>query len=391
MDRRQFLHAGAVAALGLLGAPMLNLGRVRLGAAEVSTRAVDLVLESRAIDMLGLFTLDWPELFRWQRQPQTFGDAEFRRLAASGVRVFHPAVETRAKDPYAGALRWLAGWNHLLRARRCLLGRVEAPADLEALPAQGRIGVVLGFQNATHFRTALDVGTFYALGQRVCQLTYNTHNRLGSGGYEETDRGLTPFGAEVVAEMNRVGMAVDVSHCGERTSREAFEASRYPVLLTHSNCAALNPGHPRCASDEVIRRMAATGGVMGITVVRAFVGGARPGLGDVLDHFDHVARLVGVEHVGLGSDVDVTGLDAKTGRVRSFYAIRGLDPATRTFQIADGLLQRGWGAEATALALGGNFRRALGAIWHREARRVPSARELRRDPFCPLPRPAAPG
>jgi membrane dipeptidase len=191
--------------------------------------------------------------------------------------------------------------------------------------------------------------------------------------------------------MNRVGMAIDVSHCGERTSREAIEASRHPVLVTHSNCRTLNPGHPRCKSDAVIRRMAASGGVMGITVVRAFVGGSRPSLDDLLGHYDHVARLVGVEHVGLGSDTDVTALDAKTGKVRSFYAIRGLDPATRTYQIADGLLRRGYSPEAVELVLGGNFRRALAAIWHTEPRSVDASRELRRDPFCPTPRPAPPG
>jgi membrane dipeptidase len=391
MNRRQFLQAGAVAGLGLLGGPVLKLGRVRLGAVEVSTRAADLVLGTPAIDMLGLLTLDWPKLFGWHRRPESFLEADFRHLETAGVNVFHPAVETSSRDPHTGTLRWLAGWNHLLRSRACFLGRIASPADLVTVPAQGRIGIVLGFQNSTHFRTALDVQAFHALGQRVSQLTYNAHNRLGSGCYEGSDRGLTRFGAEVVAEMNRVGMAVDVSHCGERTSREAIEASRHPVLVTHANCRTLNPGHPRCKSDAVIRRLAAEGGVMGITVVRAFVGGARPSLDDVLDHFTHVARLVGVEHVGLGSDVDVTALDEKTGRIRSFYAIRGLDPVARVFQIADGLLRRGFSPAAVGLILGGNFQRALGRIWHAEPRSVDALRELQRDPFCPAPRPSAPG
>jgi membrane dipeptidase len=390
MNRRKFLQGGLLAGLGVVGAPMLNLGRVRLGAVEVSTRAADLVLGSPVIDMLGLFTLDWPKLFRWQRTPETFREADFRGLEGSGVNVFHPAVETQSKDPYTAAMRWLAGWNHLLRAEGCFLSRIASPAELVSAPAQSRIGVILGFQNADHFRTPLDVQAFYALGQRVSQLTYNRHNRLGSGSYEGTDRGLTRFGAEVVAEMNRVGMAIDVSHCGERTSREAIEASRYPVLVTHANCRALNPGHPRCKSDALIRRLAAAGGVMGITVVRAFVGPGRPSLAKVLDHFVHVARLVGPEHVGLGSDVDVTALDEKTGRIRSFYAIQGLDPAVRVFQIADGLLGRGFGPRSVELVLGGNFRRALGAIWHAEPQSVDSRRALQRDPFCPAPRPSAP-
>jgi membrane dipeptidase len=393
MNRRQLLKRGVLAGLAVVGGPMLNLGRCRLLAAEpveVSTAAVDAVMGSRVIDMLGLLTLDWPKLFRWHRMPQGFAEADYRQLERSGVNVFHPAVETSARDAWSGAMRWTAGWNHLLRSHGCFIARVDSPADLVAAPDRGKIGVVVGFQNANHFRTAGDVGAFYGLGQRVSQLTYNGANRLGSGCYEPVDRGLTPFGAEIVAEMNRVGMAIDISHCGERTSRDALAASRHPVLVTHSNARAV-AAHPRNRSDEVIRAMASGGGVMGITVVRAFVGGRpAPTLDDVLDHFDHVARLVGVEHVGLGSDVDVTAIDPATGRVRSFYAIQGLDPVARVFQIADGLLRRGYGRRSVELILGGNFRRALTAIWHREPATPAAGREARRDPFCPAPHPRDP-
>lgn len=395
MNRRQFLQGGVLAGAGLLAGPMLNFGRCRPFAAhavEISTRAADLVLGSRVIDMLGLWTLDWPKLFRWHRSPGDFTEADHRQLEVSGVKVFHPAVETSSREPFTGAMRWMAGWNHLLRSHGCLLARIDSPADLVRVPEQRKTGVILGFQNANHFRTVVDVRGFYGLGQRVSQLTYNGRNRLGSGAYEATDRGLTAFGAEVVAEMNRVGMAIDLSHCGERTSRDAMAASRRPVLVTHSNCQALVPGHPRCKSDAVIRRLAAGGGVMGITTVRAFISrSSRPTIEHLLDHFDHVARLVGVEHVGLGSDLDVTGIDPRTGRLRPFYAIRGLEPAARVFQIADGLLRRGHSPRSVALILGGNFHRALSAIWHGDPGDVAS-RELQRDPFCPS-RPAvvAPG
>lgn len=395
MNRRQFLQAGVVAGLGALGAPMINLGRVRLLALdgpEISTRAADLVLGSRVIDMLGLLTLDWKTLFGWHRQPRRFGEPDYRRLELSGVDVFHPAVETGAGDPYAGAMRWITGWNRLLRSHGCFISKVEAPADLVRAPAQGHVGIMVGFQNSSHFRTTIDVRGFYGLGQRVSQLTYNGRNRLGSGCYAKPDSGLTRFGAEVVAEMDRVGMAIDVSHCGERTSRDAMEASKHPVLITHSNCEALVRGHPRCKSDATIRRMAATGGVMGITVVRGFVSHKpNPTIVDVLDHFDHVARLVGVEHVGLGSDVDVTAVDPKTGRRNPFYVIRGLDPVGRVFQIADGLLGRGYGPADVEGILGGNFQRALGAIWHAEPETVASHREVERDPFCPPPHSPVPG
>jgi membrane dipeptidase len=146
--------------------------------------------------------------------------------------------------------------------------------------------------------------------------------------------------------MNRAGMAVDVSHCSERTTLGAFAASTKPVLITHSNCRAL-VGHPRCKSDAVLRAMAAQGGVMGITAVRAFVRQPEASLDDLLDHFDHVARVAGPEHVGLGSDVDVDARDPRSGRVRPAYAIEGMNPARRTFEVVEGLLRRGWTAKAS--------------------------------------------
>jgi membrane dipeptidase len=156
--------------------------------------------------------------------------------------------------------------------------------------------------------------------------------------------------------MNSAGMAIDISHCGERTSLDAIAASKKPVLITHSNCRALAPGVARCKSDEVIRRAASQGGVFGITAVRRFVkvqGSAT--VEDVLDHFDHAVKLVGVEHVGLGSDFD---LDAHPS-----YDIPGLNRPSRVYELTEGLLRRGYRDADIALMLGGNFERALDQIW----------------------------
>lgn len=395
MDRRTFLKTGILGGLAVAGAPMVNLGRCRLDAAsavEVSTRAVDLVLDSTVVDMLGLLTLDWDQFARWRRRPEEFVETDYRRLEASGVNILHPAVETSAADAFAGAARWTNGWNRLLGAHGCFLERIDTIADLLHTPILRRIGIVIGFQNSTHFRAVSDVALFARHGQRVSQLTYNSANRLGSGGYAPKDHGLTRYGAEIVAEMNRVGMAVDVSHCGDRTSLDAIAASRYPVLVTHSNCRALVPGHPRCKPDPVIRRLARGGGVIGITIVRAFVSRKRrPAIDDLLDHFDHVRRVAGAEHVGLGSDTDLTAVDPRTGRANPVYAIRGLDPGHRVFQIADGLLRRGWREDHVRLVLGGNFLRALAAILPDDPRQpLRSEATLRRDPFCPAPRPPVP-
>ncbi len=388
LTRRTLLRSGLLAGAGLVGAPMLGFGRCRLFAQGpvVSTRAFDLVVESTVIDMLGLLTLDWPRLRRWMSEPASFDEPQYRQLEASGINLFHPAVETSARDPHEGARRWLAGWNALLSSRPCFLAPVSSMADLLEARRLGKIAVLVGFQNSSHFRTASDVGLFWSLGQRVSQLTYDARNALGSGAREPRDRGLTPFGAEVVAAMNRVGMVVDISHCGERTSREAIAASREPVLVTHANCRALAP-HPRNKSDAIIRLMAAGGGVMGITLVRAFVGASSPTLQDVLSHFDHVARLVGVEHVGLGSDVDLEAIDAASGRPLAVYQIRGMTPGRRVFQLADGLLRRGYSEASVRLVLGGNFARALGDIWARLPWPTQAAPPPRRDPFCPAPNP----
>jgi membrane dipeptidase len=351
---------------------MINRGRYNLfaddrgdrsGRSEHSSRAVELVGRSMVIDMLGLLTLDWPKLYAWQRDPDAFGGSDLQRLRASGVRVFHPAVDPDDPNPYQAALGWLGGWNRLLSGRADSFVRIGRAADLEQVRSSGKLGILVGFQSSDHFRTVDDVGRFYDLGQRVSQLTYNRRDRLGCGCFEERDTGLTEFGAQVVAAMNRTGMVVDVSHCSERTSLDAIALSNRPVLVTHSNCRAL-VAHPRCKSDAVLRSLAARGGVMGITAVAAFVSPRRHAtVEDLLNHFDHVARTVGVEHVGIGSDVDLAAVDPATGRPLARYAVQGLAPARRVFDLAEGLVRRGYSDRAIELILGGNFQRVLEEIW----------------------------
>jgi membrane dipeptidase len=361
------LRTGLLAGAGALAGPALNLGRFSLFADDrirVSARAVELVGRSTVIDMLSLFTLDWPKLDSWFRKPIGFGAADLQKLLDCGINVFHPAVETNGREPRTAALEWTAGWNHLLHQHPERLLRIDGAADLKRVKEEGKVGILIGFQNGNHFHTVDDVAFFHGLGQRVSQLTYNERNRIATGCKEPGDGGLTPYGAEIVAAMNRSGMAVDLSHAGERTALETIAASRKPVLISHSNCRALVP-HPRCVSDAVIRALAARGGVMGITIIPAFVRAGQPAsLEDVLNHFDHVARLVGVEHVGLGSDADVDAIDPQTGRVRSRYAIRGLSHPRRVFELAEGLIRRGYGSSEIEMVLGGNFQRALAEIWN---------------------------
>src|SRR5260370_29165177 len=163
--------------------------------------------------------------------------------------------------------------------------------------------------------------------------------------------------------MNKVGMAIDVSHCGDRTTLEAVDASQKPVLVTHSNCRALVPNSARCKTDEAIRRVAAKGGVIGVTMVRYFV---RPGgsatIEDVLDHIDHLVGLVGIEHAGIGSDVDLDGRDLRAHSKRK-NDLDGINYAKKIYDLTEGLVRRRYSTRDIELILGGNFQRALAEIW----------------------------
>jgi membrane dipeptidase len=363
VSRRALLRGAALA----LGAPFINRGRFCLFAQTAapiaySALTLELIRRSTVIDMLGLLTLDYRKLEAWQAKPALFDGADFQRIKDSGITIFHPAVGFTEGDVYASSLSDITGWNAFLAAHPEDFVRVDSAADLECAKASGRIGIVIGQQNSKHFRTVDDVDRFYGLGQRVSQLTYFP-NRIGGGSAGGPDLGLTPFGAEIVERMNHLGMAIDVSHCGDRTTLDAIEASKKPVLITHSNCRALVPSSQRCKTDEAIAKVAAKGGVIGVTMVRYFVrSGATATIEDVLDHIDHVVKLAGVEHVGLGSDVDLDGRDTHR-HPKKKNDLDGIDYAKKVFDLTEGLLRRNYSRANVELILGGNFQRALSEIW----------------------------
>lgn len=351
LHRRGFLSR----ALALCAAPVLT-SRTVLAERTYSKRVIDLVAESGVFDMLGLLTLNWTLLESWQRSAEAFTHRDFLKLRSSGIDIFHPAVAFEEGPAFEVTRTWFTKWNRFIEWHPDYFVRVDGPADIDKARANGRIGIILGMQDANHLRSVDDVDEFHRMGQRLTQLTYNTGNDLGDGCKATTDKGLTEFGAQVVGRMNTIGMAIDVSHCGQRTSLDAISASKKPVLITHSNCRALAPGTARCKPDEVIQAAARGGGVIGITAVRQFVRDRNPvTVEDVLDHFDHAVRLVGVEHVGIGSDFD---LDA-----HPTYDIPGLNHPRRIYELTEGLLRRGYTDTHLALMLGGNFQRALRQIW----------------------------
>ena len=358
ISRRSALAGGVCA----FAAPFISRGRFRVFAStgqEYSARTLELVRSSTVIDMLGLLTLNYRRLAAWQTQGELFPAEEFERLQRSGVTIVHPAVGFVKGDVRRSSLSDMTRWNHFLAANPDRFLRVDGPADLDRVKASGKIGVILGLQNSAHFETAADVDLFYRLGQRVSQLTYY-NNPLG-GGSTDPACGLSVYGAEVVERMNKVGMAIDVSHCADRTTLDAIDVSCKPVLVTHSNCRALVPNSVRCKPDEAIRRMAAKGGVLGITLVRSFVRANGPAtMEHVLQHIDHVVSVAGVDHVGLGTDVDLVGRD-RGGALK--LDLDGADYAQKIYEVAEGLVRRNYSRSNIEAILGGNFRRALAAIW----------------------------
>jgi membrane dipeptidase len=381
LSRRDAVKVTLHVAAAVLSAPMINIGRFRLFAytgAEYSERAIRLVRESTVIDMLGLLSLNFPLMARWTRNPESFTAAEFQKYKDSGINVFHIAVGTGGQNAHDSTMRFVSGWNSFLAGQDQLFMRIDSPDDLDRVKTSGKVGVLIGVQNSEHFRTPADVDLFHGLGQRVSQLTYNTRNMIGDGSTERTNGGLSDFGVAIVERMNTVGMAVDVSHSGDQTTLDACAVSKKPVLFTHSNARALNPGHPRCKTDEAIRAMAKSGGVMGITGVRMFVRNSEPTtIEHFLDHYDHVAKLIGPQHLGIGSDIDLDGYDdmpaEENRRLRAGYKgsygfrekidVEGVDHPKRVYDLTEGLIRRKYSDADIRGILGGNFKRVLSEIW----------------------------
>lgn len=192
------------------------------------------------------------------------------------------------------------GW---FREHADLLVEARTTEDIRRAKREGKTAIVLGFQNVSAFEGELGyVQLFKELGVGIAQLAYNTQNLVGTGCYESRDSGLSDFGREVVAEMNRVGIMVDLSHVGPKTSEDAICASTKPVCYSHC-CPAGLKAHPRNKSDEELRFIADRGGFVGVTMFPAFLkNGPRSTIDDYVATIDYVVNLIGEDSVGIGTD-----------------------------------------------------------------------------------------
>jgi membrane dipeptidase len=205
-------------------------------------------------------------------------------------------------------------WEHVVaaigRSQRLLaalpddFGKALAPDDVAAAHAAGRRAILFNLQNADPIGDDLArVETLYGLGVRAIQLTYNLRNLYGDGCLERRDGGLSRFGLALVERLNRRRIVVDTSHCSDRTTLDAAEASSRPVAITHAAARAIS-GHPRAKPDEVVRAVAAAGGYVGVVVMPSILtrSGRDATLDSVVDHVLHFVELAGAGAVGIGTD-----------------------------------------------------------------------------------------
>jgi membrane dipeptidase len=366
------LMAGACAAAALPGLGVAQTA-ARDPKNQYSSKVLDLVQRSLVIDMLAPLKLD----FRPEAYALPLTDSEAAMFRSCGITGFHNSVGVGGATAYEDALQFIAAWSGFVGRNTEVFTLVGKADDLDHAKAKQKIAVIMGLQNADEFREPKDVKAFYEIGLRCAQLTYNTQNLIGSGSTERVDGGVSDYGEQIIKAMNEVGMLVDVSHSGAQTTLDAIAISPKPIAFTHSNCRALND-HPRLKTDEAIRKLAAKGGVMGITGVRNFVKDKEPTtVEDIVDHIDHVVKLVGIDHVGIGSDSDLMGYDhmpadqykeLKAG-YKASYAFRdkidtdGFNHPRKVYDLAAALIRRGYGDANIQQVLGGNFRRLLGSTW----------------------------
>lgn len=285
-------------------------------------------------------------------QKGTNGHVDLPRLREGGVNVqffaafVAPEQRTRA---LTRALSLIDRFFAELQANSREIMLAKSYPDVEHALAQGKIAAILAVEGGEALEGSLEVlRILYRLGVRCLTLTWNHRNELGDGIYEEeTKGGLTRFGKNVVREMNRLKMLVDVAHLSEAGFWDALEVSSEPVIASHANCRSICP-HPRNLTDGQIKALAGAGGVIGVCCYPGFVHESAPSLEKLLDHMDHLADVGGIDCIGLGSDFD--GFQG---------SLPGLEDAGRLPALTKGLLSRGYREEEVRKILGGNFLRLL--------------------------------
>jgi membrane dipeptidase len=268
--------------------------------------------------------------------------------------------------------RFFENWGDII----CKITRVD---DIFQAKKTHKTGIILGFQNSSPVENDLDLLTvFHRLGVRIIQLTYMEANLAGCGCLERNDGGLTDFGIEMVEEMNRLGILVDLSHVAYRTSMDAVRITKKPVALTHANPSSL-VDHKRNKPDDLIKAVAERGGIIGATIFPPFLKAHGPAdLSDFVRVIDYLVNLVGIEHVGIGTDFTenqgedffraiLTGNSKKGPKMSmDFLPVinpKGIESAREFPNITAALVDHGYPESHVRKIMGENFMRVFREVW----------------------------
>lgn len=306
-------------------------------------------------------------------QASNWSKTHFQALAEAGFDAVH--VTLAYWHDCQETLRQIGKWNGWFQQYSDLIMPVRDAGDIEAAHQSGRTGIIFGFQNSSPIEDDFAlIEIFHQLGVRIMQLTYNNQNLLGTGCYEKDDAGLTSFGRIAIREMNRLGMIVDVSHTSERTCFEAIECSERPIAVTHANPISFR-NEVRNKSDELLAELARSGGMLGFSLYPLHLAnGTECKLDDFCEMVARTADLMGIEHLGLGTDLCLGWQDDYLEYIRGGSWENPNDEAQAPSwpdypdwfrsphdlqNIADGLEKAGFSDDDARSIMGGNWLRFL--------------------------------
>lgn len=280
-------------------------------------------------------------------------------------------------EGFQATMNNIAEWRRMFREHADLIMPVHSTADIRRAKELGRTGIVLGFQNVSAFEDNLGyIQLFKDLGVGVVQMAYNTQNLIGTGCYESHDGGLSDFGREAVAEMNRAGIMCDLSHVGANTSRDVILASEKPVAYTHCLPSGLKE-HPRNKSDDELRFIAEHGGFIGVTMFPPFLRkGIESTVDDYVEAIDYVIDVAGEDCVGIGTDFTqghdgaffewITHDKGNARKLTEFGEIvnpEGIRTIGEFPNLTAAMERAGWSESRIRKVMGENWVRVLGEVW----------------------------
>lgn len=286
---------------------LLALSAAAAAMPAVTAAAPDPLAKTIVVNALGgLNDPNFDEPPRPVLTPRILADARSSGTTAVNVTVGYVAGPA---EPFQASVAEVAQWTRLIREHPADLRLILTAADIERARRERKIGVILGFQNAAQMGDDPSrVDLFADLGVRVIQLTYNLRNQLGDGSIAPEGRGLTEFGRQVVERLNANRVMVDLSHSGRQICLDAIAASNQPISINHTGCRAL-VDLPRNKTDEELRRVAETGGFVGIYFMPFLNLSGHATAADVVRHLEHAIDVCGEDHVGIGTDGGTTPID----------------------------------------------------------------------------------